>query len=34
MTGIGLVQPVGSFIVFIVLGVVLDKIGFKKFYMK
>ena len=34
MTGIGLVQPVGSFIVFIVLGIVLDKIEFKKFYMK
>lgn len=34
LTGIGLVQPVGSFIVYIILGVILDKIGFKKFYMK
>ena len=34
LTGIGLIQPVGSFIVYIILGVVLDKVGFKKFYMK
>lgn len=34
LTGIGLIQPVGSFIVYIILGVVLDKVGFKKFYME
>lgn len=31
-TALGLIQPVGSFIVFIVLGLVLDKIDFKKYF--
>ena len=34
LTGIGFIQPVGSFIVYIILGFVLDKVGFKKFYME
>ncbi len=32
LTAVGLVQPIGSFVVFIVLGIVLDKVNFKKFY--
>lgn len=32
-TALGLVQPIGSFIVFIVLGLVLDKINFKKYFI-
>lgn len=34
LTGMGLIQPVGSFVVFIIIGIVLDKVNFKKFYMK
>ena len=30
---IGLVQPVGSFIVFILMGLTFDKLGVKKFYL-
>ena len=32
ITAVGMIQPIGSFIAFIILGLVLDKINFKKFY--
>ncbi|MBU5335672.1 TIGR04002 family protein [Intestinibacter bartlettii] len=32
LTAVGLIQPIGSFISFIILGIVLDKVNFKKFY--
>lgn len=30
---IGLIQPIGSFIVFIIMGLMFDKLGVKKFYL-
>lgn len=32
ITAVGMIQPIGSFIVFIILGIVLDKINFKQFF--
>jgi len=32
MSLLGLLQPIGSFIVFIILGMALDKLDFKKRY--
>ena len=32
ITAVGMIQPIGSFIVFIILGIVLDKINIKQFF--
>ena len=34
LTAAGVIQPIGSFIVFIILGIVLDKVNFKQFYAR
>ena len=32
ITAVGMIQPIVSFIVFIILGIVLDKINIKQFF--